>query len=242
MGKAVDGDNARTYLETTLAAALDKLDAHDHHNAANALPVNTIPSGNLTITAGTLGVNTAASSSIGITATFTSLTSANQVGIQSTMAGTSAATGLIIGVIGATQTAAASYTCGTSSCFYAQQPTVGSGSTITFQTGLNVLNQGATGVTNAYGVYIAAQSGAATSNIGLYVAGGALAIQGIGDCAFGTPNVATNAVTGFLQIAGNSGTPTGTPTGVSGYNAMYYDRSAHKIWVYDGGWRGATLT
>lgn len=37
--KAVDADNARTYLETDLGASLDTLDAHDHATNAHGLPV-----------------------------------------------------------------------------------------------------------------------------------------------------------------------------------------------------------
>lgn len=50
-------------------------------------------------------------------------------------------------------------------------PSYGSGNSVTNMFGLNVPNLGAAGVTNAYGVYIAAQSGAATDNIGLHNAG-----------------------------------------------------------------------
>src|SRR5216683_1472594 len=38
MGKGVDTDNARTYIETTLGAALDTLDGHDHSVTAKGLP------------------------------------------------------------------------------------------------------------------------------------------------------------------------------------------------------------
>jgi hypothetical protein len=37
--------------------------------------------------------------------------------------------------------------------------------------GINVVNQGAAGVANAYGIYINAQSGASTTNMGLYNGG-----------------------------------------------------------------------
>lgn len=57
MGKAVDGDNARTYIETTLGAALDKIDAHDHsgttHGLASFSASLTVATG-LTITAGSV--------------------------------------------------------------------------------------------------------------------------------------------------------------------------------------------
>jgi hypothetical protein len=54
---------------------------------------------------------------------------------------------------------------------YVQSPGLGAGNTITVMSGLRIENQGATGVNNAYGIYIANQSGAAVSNTGLYVAG-----------------------------------------------------------------------
>lgn len=50
-------------------------------------------------------------------------------------------------------------------------PAQGAGNTVSSLYGLNIQNQGAAGITNAYGIYIAAQSGAATTNIGLYNAG-----------------------------------------------------------------------
>lgn len=63
MGKAVDGDNAKTYLETTLGAALDKIDAHDHSGTTKGLTTLTgltsvvIASGGLTVTAGGITSN-----------------------------------------------------------------------------------------------------------------------------------------------------------------------------------------
>ncbi len=41
MGKSVDGDNARTYLETTLGAALDTIDAHVHGGTTSGLKIPT---------------------------------------------------------------------------------------------------------------------------------------------------------------------------------------------------------
>ena len=59
-------------------------------------------------------------------------------------------------------TAAAAYTVTDANGLYVDAPTLGSGSAITTHRGVYVLNQGATGITNAYGIDIAAQSGAAT--------------------------------------------------------------------------------
>ena len=49
LGKAVDADNAKTYLETTLGAALDILDIHTHNGSTLGLSVQSI--GNVNINA-----------------------------------------------------------------------------------------------------------------------------------------------------------------------------------------------
>jgi len=63
--------------------------------------------------------------------------------------------------------AASTRTVAAGASFYADAPTIGSGVTVTSMFGYYAANQGKTGVTNAYGVYIAAQSGATTANMGL---------------------------------------------------------------------------
>lgn len=67
--------------------------------------------------------------------------------------------------------AASTRTVASGASFYADSPTLGSGVTVTGMFGVYAANQGKSGVTNAYGVYIAAQSGATTLNFGLYNAG-----------------------------------------------------------------------
>ena len=63
--------------------------------------------------------------------------------------------------------AASTRTVASGASFYADAPTVGAGVTVTSMFGYYAANQGKSGVTNAYGVYIAAQSGASSTNIGL---------------------------------------------------------------------------
>lgn len=47
-----------------------------------------------------------------------------------------------------------------------------------------------------------------------------------------------SATAGFMFIPHCAGTPTGVPANVpSGYTAMLYDVTAHKLWIYDGGWK-----
>lgn len=64
-------------------------------------------------------------------------------------------------------TTAAAFTLGGYSAFRANSPFLGAGSAITTVYGFQATNQGKAGVINAYGVYIAAQSGASTLNVGL---------------------------------------------------------------------------
>lgn len=59
----------------------------------------------------------------------------------------------------------------------------------------------------------------------------------------GFPAPATTATTGFAYIPVTTGTPTGTPTTVTGYVPMLADSGGTKLWVYIGGaWKYATLT
>lgn len=53
----------------------------------------------------------------------------------------------------------------------------------------------------------------------------------------GNAALATNATDGFLYIPTCAGTPTGTPTAVTGLIAMVYDTNNHQFWFYDSGWK-----
>ena len=59
----------------------------------------------------------------------------------------------------------------------------------------------------------------------------------------GSPAPATTATTGFAYIPVTTGTPTGTPTAITGYAPMVADSGGDKLWVYIGGtWKSATLS
>jgi hypothetical protein len=59
----------------------------------------------------------------------------------------------------------------------------------------------------------------------------------------GSPSPATNATTGFAYIPVTTGTPTGTPTTITGYVPMLADSGGDKLWVYIGGsWKSTTLS
>ena len=60
--------------------------------------------------------------------------------------------------------------------------------------------------------------------------------------AIGASAPATNATDGFVYIPVTTGTPTGTPTAISGYVPMVADSGGSKLWIYIGGsWKSATL-
>ena len=79
------------------------------------------------------------------------------------------ATGRSVSVKWASQ--AVTYTLGQGASFWADPPQFGAGYSVSTFYGLGISNMGAANVANAYGVYINAQSGASTTNIGLYNAG-----------------------------------------------------------------------
>ena len=132
----------------------------------------TITTGGLTVTAGNLGVGIAAAVGEGLRVQGATLsTNVSQYGIRIDPTFSVAATNLVVPIYGKVITAASAFTAATGATVMADVPTLGATSAITTLYGMLAKNQGATGVTNAYGVYIDAQSGAATTNIGLYNAG-----------------------------------------------------------------------
>lgn len=58
----------------------------------------------------------------------------------------------------------------------------------------------------------------------------------------GRAAIAATATDGFPYIAAAAGTPTGIPTAQAGFAAIYYDTTNHKLWVYDGGWKGVVVS
>jgi hypothetical protein len=61
--------------------------------------------------------------------------------------------------------------------------------------------------------------------------------------SIGTAAPSTTATTGFAYIPVMTGTPTGTPTTISGFAPMVADSGGTKLWVYIGGaWKSTTLT
>jgi hypothetical protein len=58
--------------------------------------------------------------------------------------------------------------------------------------------------------------------------------------AFGAPDLAADATTGFLWVPSCDGTPTGTPEALTGFCPLVVDRTNSKLYFYsDGAWRDA---
>ena len=58
-----------------------------------------------------------------------------------------------------------------------------------------------------------------------------------GDVSLGDGSLGTTATTGFPYISTTTGTPTGTPTSISGYAPIVYDSTNNKTWIYNSGWK-----
>ncbi len=131
----------------------------------------TITAGGLTVTAGNVGIGTAPQASRALLVAPSTLTGTTQEGINVQPTFSSAATTATYGINVQTITAASAFTVSGAYTINAGAPSLGAGSAIGTLRGIHVDNQGAAGVTNAYGIQIEAQSGAATTNIGLQNAG-----------------------------------------------------------------------
>lgn len=149
---------------------------------------------------GSLSTGAGTSAAVGVYIQNAALTGLDQFGLASEPTWTSSAQ---FGHAGwfRTKTAAASYTLTAGRAIYVEQPTLGAGSSITTTVGVQVRNQGKTGVTNAYGVYIESQSGASTENYALYTAGGRINFQGLPTSAAGLPAGTLWNDAGTLKVA-----------------------------------------
>lgn len=121
------------------------------------------------------------------------------------------------------KTAAASFTMVTGYTYIADAPSLGASSAVTTLYGYRSENMGVSGVTNAYGLSVAATSGAATLNVGaridtgttcaLWLGGettsttvaGGIAFGSGRDVAFFRSGSAAASITGKLSVSGNFG-------------------------------------
>lgn len=157
---------------------------------------NATVAGDLTVSGGNVGVGTAALANYGIDIRPTALSGVGQAGINIVNAFTSTATSFGYGIRIVPGTAAAAFTTTLGAGVFVDTPSLGVASAITTQAGLSIANQGATGITNAYGIDIAAQSGALTTNVGLRNAGTTLLTNA---------TASTSTSTGALVVSGGVG-------------------------------------
>ena len=119
---------------------------------------------------GNLGVGDfAAASATGLNVRFIgNLTSTDIAGVSVSISAPATASNSTNGVYSSLRTTAESGARGTLSCFYAEQPSIGAGSSVTSANGVFVRNQGNAAISNAYGIRIEPQSGSPTTNIGIF--------------------------------------------------------------------------
>jgi hypothetical protein len=156
-----------------------------------------------------------------------------QRGIQVTTSFSSAAltSGTCIEATFATQ--AAAFTMANGYGVRIPAPSIGAGSAVTSMFGISISNQGSAGVANAYGMFISLQGSASAVNICLQVAG---------ETVLGQANIVAAATVGFVDICSGANAPTGVPAQVpTGYTAMRFDTTNHKLWFYDAGWKGVVV-
>src|SRR5262249_53761590 len=115
-------------------------------------------------------------------------------------------------------------------------PALGTGTTLSNAHGLYAFNQGASGVTNAYGVYIQPQSGAASINLSLYV-GGTSAFYGVAGFGANGLNAGTAADITFGAAPGGSGEGMGSrrTSGGSQFGLDFYTGSNVRMSIDNGG-------
>ena len=72
---------------------------------------------------------------------------------------------------------------------------------------------------------------------------GCILLSTAGNITFGpqASALATNATDRFIYIQTMAGTPSGTPTAITGHVPMVYDTTNNKLYVYNGGWKSATF-
>lgn len=129
-------------------------------------------SNNVTVS-GNAGIGTAPQSAIAlIVAPSNTLTGTSQTGFNSQPVFNNTATAIGRAAWLFVSTRAIAYTMVNGYALHVDVPVVGAASAITTNTGVRIENQGAAGITNAYGLFIAGPTGAATINTAAQINGG----------------------------------------------------------------------
>jgi hypothetical protein len=158
---------------------------------------------------GNVGVGAVSDPTVALWINQAGLTGVNQVGLYSTSIFTSACTGNGSALAVQVKSVASSFTMAQGMGLQVTPPNLGAGSVVTGMFGIFIANQGASGVTNAYGLRIQSQSGASTNNIGVYLEQNSSAL-----------------------LIGGSGT---LPGNSAGAGIAFYAATGAKISLYDAG-------
>lgn len=115
---------------------------------------------------------------------------------------------------------------------------------VTTGTLVGPIHAGGTGSTST--LTVEATTGAGTSDAIIFKTGSQserMRIDTNGNILLGVSGgVSSVATNGFVNLEACAGTPTGTPTSVSGLVPTVYDTTNDKLWFYNSGWKGAPVT
>ena len=227
----------------------------------NSLNDNITGNSNVAIGAGSLANITAKSSNvaIGFYALNNSSVGDRNIAIGRQAGPTSTLTDTIALGYGAKPITSHSMVIGNSS-YYINDIYIGAGVTSTQGASLTINASGKEG-TNQYANFLSLCAGKGTGNNGdggkirfrtpvvgasgstLQTLSTRMDIDTFGNVTISPGGIATDATGGFLSIPVCSGTPTGIPYSLPSPAApMVYDRTNNKLYIYDAGWKGVTLS
>ena len=141
-------------------------------------------------------------------------------GIQAQPTFPSSTVGLGAAIVSNFNTSAATFTMANGLGLYVLAPQLGAGSSVSNMYGIQVDNQGKSGITNAYGVYIVAQAGASGTNVGLWNAGTTqlVGLVNVGDGNQGMLDVSRGISNAGVPIAVGA---TAQPFGAIQFSGMF---------------------
>jgi len=170
---------------------------------------------------GLVGLGIAPTSTISLYVSGALTTGVGQYGIFSQPTISSSGTSEGEAIRARVTTAAAAFTLSAGRTIHVVAPSLGAGSAVTTMQGLFIENLGGAGISQAQGIFVSTQSGAATQNYGIYIQGGAPALNIANGGILVAGAAPTNAgqlgigyQTATTATAGSSGAP---PAQVAGY-------------------------
>src|SRR3990167_472982 len=86
-------------------------------------------------------------------------------------------------------------------------------------------------------LYIGSARASGTFNLIASAGSNAFSVTSVANVVVGSAAIATTATNGFLYIPSCAGTPTGTPTTITGSLPLVIDSTNNKLYFYSGSWR-----